>query len=120
MAQSANDRDKNRDRAEGHTSGDFGKRLASLEERLGAAKQRHPERAETERRGNAMGIAFRIATELVAGVLVGALIGWQLDEWLGTKPILLLVFFVLGAAAGILNVMRTAREMQSGSGPEGE
>jgi ATP synthase protein I len=120
MTQSADDRDENRDRPEGQASGDFGKRLASLEERLGAAKGRHPAPADAERRGSAMGVAFRIATELVAGVLVGALIGWQLDEWLGTKPILLLVFFVLGAAAGILNVMRTAREMQSGPDPEGE
>ncbi|MEC9367287.1 MAG: AtpZ/AtpI family protein [Pseudomonadota bacterium] len=65
-----------------------------------------------------MGLAFRIATELVAGVLVGALIGWQLDRWLSTAPVMLLIFFLLGAAAGILNVVRVAKKMQPGrNGP---
>ena len=58
------------------------------------------------------GFAFRIGVELVAGLLVGAGIGWLLDRWLGTSPFLLLLFFFLGAAAGILNVFRAGKEMQ--------
>ena len=60
-----------------------------------------------------MGIAFRLSTDLVAAVVVGGVIGWFLDRWLGTAPWLLLLFFFLGVAAGILNVMRTAREMNA-------
>jgi ATP synthase protein I len=58
------------------------------------------------------GFAFRIGVELVSALLVGAGIGWLLDRWLGTTPFLLLLFFFLGAAAGILNVFRAAKEMQ--------
>jgi ATP synthase protein I len=46
---------------------------------------------------------------LVSGLLVGLAIGWGLDWWLGTRPWLLIVFFFLGAAAGILNVYRATK-----------
>jgi ATP synthase protein I len=62
-----------------------------------------------------MGLAFRIATELVAGVFVGALLGWALDKWLGTAPFLLIVFLLLGIAGGLLNSIRAARKMQNTS-----
>ena len=51
---------------------------------------------------------FRLSTELVGGVIVGALIGWLLDRWLGISPWGLIVFLLLGFAAGVLNVMRAA------------
>src|SRR5690348_2129923 len=51
---------------------------------------------------------FRLSSELVAGVAVGALIGWLIDRWLGISPWGLIVFLLLGFAAGILNVMRAA------------
>jgi ATP synthase protein I len=51
---------------------------------------------------------FRLSTELVGGVLVGAGLGWLLDRWLGTTPWGLIVFLLLGFAAGVLNVMRAA------------
>src|SRR5713226_3300344 len=51
---------------------------------------------------------FRLSTELVAGVLVGAAIGWALDRWLGISPWGMVVFLLLGFAAGVLNVMRSA------------
>ena len=56
-----------------------------------------------------MGKAFRLVTELVVGLVVGGAIGWYLDQWLGTTPVMLLIFFVLGVAAGVLNVMRAAQ-----------
>lgn len=91
-------------------------RLSELGTRLGSAQARHAPRAAPAQRGSALGLAFRIAAELIAGVAVGAFVGWWLDWVLGTSPILLLIFFVLGAAAGILNVMRTARAMQASTG----
>ena len=59
-----------------------------------------------------MGSAFKLGTELVSAVLVGTIIGFILDTWFGTKPWLIIVFFFLGSAAGILNVIRTAKRMQ--------
>ena len=57
---------------------------------------------------SAIARGFRLSTELVAGVLVGAAIGWLLDRWLGISPWGLIVFLLLGFAAGVLNVMRAA------------
>ncbi|GGG47969.1 hypothetical protein GCM10010964_39190 [Caldovatus sediminis] len=56
--------------------------------------------------GGAWGIGFRVGVELVSALVVGLAIGWALDRWLGTGPWLLLLFVVLGAAAGVLNVYR--------------
>lgn len=62
-------------------------------------------------RGQGIGLALRIGTELVAGVAVGVGIGLGLDWWLGTKPWFMIVFFFLGSAAGIINVYRTMNHM---------
>jgi ATP synthase protein I len=48
----------------------------------------------------------RVATELLAGLLIGACIGWIIDKWLNTSPWFLIIFFLLGGAAGILNLWR--------------
>lgn len=58
--------------------------------------------------GGAMSLGFRVLTEFVSAVVVGALIGWQLDKWVGTTPLFLLVFLFLGTAAGFWNVYRIA------------
>ena len=68
---------------------------------------------ENEKRGLFMGSAFRLGTELVAAVVVGTIIGFILDNWFGTKPWLIIIFFFLGAAAGMLNVIRAANKMQN-------
>ncbi len=65
-----------------------------------------------EKRGSFMGNAFKLGTELVAAVAVGTIIGFILDSWFGTKPWLIIIFFFLGAAAGMLNVIRAANRMQ--------
>lgn len=59
-----------------------------------------------------IGRALRLGTDLVAGVGIGALIGFWIDRWLDTRPLWFVVFFLLGTAAGFLNVFRTAREIQ--------
>ena len=60
-----------------------------------------------------IGVAFKLSTEMVAAVVVGTIIGFILDNWFGTKPWLILIFFFVGAIAGILNVIRSAKNMQS-------
>ena len=67
---------------------------------------------DAEKKGSFMGNAFKLGTELVAAVAVGTIIGFILDSWFDTKPWLIIIFFFLGAAAGILNVIRTANQMQ--------
>ena len=67
---------------------------------------------DNEKRGSFMGNAFKLGTELVAAVAVGTIIGFILDSWFDTKPWLIITFFFLGAAAGMLNVIRTANRMQ--------
>ena len=68
--------------------------------------------SDNEKKGSFMGSAFKLGTELVAAVAVGTIIGFILDNWFDTKPWLIIIFFFLGTAAGILNVIRTANRMQ--------
>ena len=58
-----------------------------------------------------LGIAFKMSTELVSAVVVGTIIGFILDNWFGTKPWLILLFFFIGVITGILNVIRSAKKM---------
>jgi ATP synthase protein I len=88
-------------------------RLKELEHKLDTRESegRGLSDEESAKRSSALGKAFQLAVELVAGVFVGGLIGWALDGWLGTSPLFLLVFLLLGIAAGFLNVIRAARAM---------
>ncbi|MGE3528382.1 MAG: AtpZ/AtpI family protein [Methyloceanibacter sp.] len=90
-------------------------RLDALGEKLEEAQNRHGQAvpAAPQSQGGAFGQALRLGVELVAGVAVGGFIGWGLDRWLGTAPFLMVVFLGLGAAAGIMNVVRTAKRMQA-------
>lgn len=64
---------------------------------------------KTQTNNNFIGFAFKISTELVAAVFVAIFIGWYLDKWLGTKPIFLIILLLVGIAAGIFNVVRSAK-----------
>ena len=68
--------------------------------------------SDSEKKGSFLGSAFKLGTELVAAVAVGTIIGFILDSWFDTKPWLIIIFFFLGTAAGILNVIKTANRMQ--------
>jgi len=67
---------------------------------------------KNERSSSSMGVAFKMSTELVAAVVVGTIIGFILDNWFGTKPWLILIFFFVGVIAGIMNVVKSAKKMQ--------
>jgi len=85
-------------------------RLERLGERLAQASKPSENGSGPRQTADASAFArgFRLSTELVGGVLAGAAIGWLLDRWLGISPWGLIVFLLLGFAAGVLNVMRAA------------
>ena len=86
--------------------------LKDLDARLRAARAEHhvdgPDSARAEN-GKAQNMAWRIAVEMVVAVAFGGGIGWLLDTWLGSMPIFLILFFLLGAGAGFRNVYRVAQ-----------
>ena len=61
---------------------------------------------------SSIGAAFKISTELVAAVAVGTIIGFILDKTFGTKPWLIIIFFFIGVITGIINVIKSAKNMQ--------
>ena len=88
--------------------------LEDLKTRLKIAKSKlQKNKSENiEKKGVFLGNAFKLGTELVAAVIVGTIIGFILDNWFGTKPLLIIIFFFFGAAAGIINVIKAAKKMQ--------
>ena len=94
------------------------RRLHDLEGKVRDARSRHePASSASQDRGSATGEALKLSTEMIAGVAVGGFIGWALDRLFGTAPILMVVFLILGGAAGILNVIRSAQRRQAEAGP---
>ncbi len=93
----------------------FEARVSELGEKLGKAKAASsPKRAESDAfQGRVMGYGFRMASEFVAAILVGGLIGFALDRWLGTQPWLFLLLFMLGLAAGCVDMFRNYQRMQA-------
>jgi ATP synthase protein I len=108
---------------EGHGSRDRSPDEAALSARLGSLDRRlskfrdsrkigtdqlDGERGDGAARASAMARGFRLSTELIAGVVVGAVIGWGFDHLLSTSPFGLIVFFLLGFIAGVVNLVRSA------------
>ena len=98
-------------------------RLGNLDQRLSELRDRHikteqPAGDDGDRaaRASAMALGFRLSSELVAGVVVGAGIGWGFDRLLSTSPFGFIVFLLLGFVAGVVNVVRTAGAGQNRRG----
>ena len=91
------------------------KNLKEISTRLEIAKQNIKNIKKNNKRTNAasLGKALKISTELVAALLVGTTIGFLLDSRFDTKPLLIICFFFMGVAAGILNVFRSAKKMHN-------
>ena len=89
------------------------KDLNDISTRLEIAKKSIKKNKINNKSSNAasFGKALKISTELVAAVVVGATIGFLLDSWFDTKPLLTICFFFMGTAAGIRNVFRLAKKM---------
>ena len=89
--------------------------LKSLEDRLKKARAPHNSGAsddEKEQSPSHTGMAWRMGMELVTGVAVGLFLGTAIDDWLDTKPVAMVILVFLGFAAGIRNVMISAKKMQ--------
>ena len=85
-----------------------------LKTRLKIAKSKFKKRnpVDKDEEKSSFGKAFQLSTELVSAVLVATIIGFILDNWFDTKPWLIIIFFFIGVAAGIINVVRSAKKMQ--------
>lgn len=92
----------------------------SLSERISKLEQKHHRADATAPQATipkgSLALAGRASSELVAGLIVGAGSGWMLDRWLDTSPLLLVIMFFIGAAAGMLNLWRalSGRGMAAG------
>ena len=86
----------------------------SFKTRLEIAKKKVSKRRLDEKKQNPspLGAAFKLSTELISAVAVGTIIGFILDKTFGTKPWLILIFFFVGVIAGIMNVIKSAKNMQ--------
>jgi ATP synthase protein I len=122
MAQGTNDRED-----ENKSSSDeaaLSARLGSLEHRLSEVRgsrnirtdQSEAGSGDDNARASAMAMGFRLSSELIAGVAVGALMGWGFDRLLSTSPFGLIVFVLVGFTAGVLNVIRSAGVAQDRTG----
>jgi ATP synthase protein I len=96
------------------------KKFSELSTRLKIAKKKANKNSFTNNKKNssALGTALKLSTEMVAAVFVGSIIGFILDNWFDSKPWLTVIFFFVGAVAGISNVIRSAKLMQENNDEE--
>ena len=89
------------------------KNLKEISTRLEIAKKKIKKKQIKNNGSNvaSLGKALKISTELVAAVVVGTALGFILDNWFDTRPWLTISFFFMGVAAGILNVIKSAKNM---------
>jgi ATP synthase protein I len=90
------------------------KKFSQLDARIKIAKKKANKNSLTNDKKNtsSLGTALKLSTEMVAAVFVGSIIGFILDNGFDSKPWLTIIFFFVGATAGILNVIRSAKLMQ--------
>jgi ATP synthase protein I len=95
----------------------FSERLKRLEDRIAAARAGRAEPPRHSRGEFSQGsLAWRMVIELVVGMLLGLAIGFGLDAFIGTRPVFLVVFALLGFAAGVRTMLRTAHEVRDKRG----
>ena len=122
MAQGTDDREEKNKSSSDEAA--LSARLGSLEHRLSELRDGRNIRTDQSEAGSgysgarasAMAMGFRLSSELIAGVGVGALMGWGFDRLLSTSPFGLIVFVLLGFTAGVLNVVRSAGVAQNRTG----
>ena len=85
-------------------------KIIKLKDKIEAIESKQLNETKPKRDSN-VSFGFKISTELVAAVVVGGTMGFLLDSWFDTKPLLTISFFFMCAVAGILNVFRSAKRM---------
>ena len=91
---------------------DHKQRLSQLEAKIEAAKKTEPVKSHNDEHYSQAHLAWRMVIELVVGLGIGFGIGYGLDRLFGTLPIFLILFTMIGLAAGIKTMLRSAREIQ--------
>jgi ATP synthase protein I len=117
MAEGTNDNGGHGNREKSTDEAALSARLGSLDQRLSEIRDGRTTGTEqpgagsedSAARASAMARGLRLSSELIAGVLVGAVLGWGFDRLLSTSPFGFIVFFLLGFAAGVVNVVRATR-----------
>lgn len=94
------------------TDPDEKQRMAQLEDKIANAKAVHRPQSQIEDHHSQAHAGWRMVTELVAGLLIGFCIGYGLDSLFGTLPIFLVLFVLLGFAAGVKTMLRSALDIQ--------
>lgn len=83
--------------------------LKDLKDKVKKIESELEKKKKIERSVSPLGVAMKMGTEFVAAVFVASLIGFYIDKWLETTPIFILIFFLIGSVAGILNVVRSSK-----------
>lgn len=94
------------------TDDDQKQRMAQLEEKLAAARKAQEPKPRVDEHYSMANLAWRMVIELVAGLAIGFGIGYGLDLLFGTLPIFMVLFILLGLAAGVKTMLRSAQEIQ--------
>jgi ATP synthase protein I len=102
---------------ESDSDGDFDRRRRQLDATLAARRPAAESESAGRKSGGTAGYgnALKLSSEFIAGILVGAGLGWVIDYWAGTSPLGLIVFLLLGFGAGVLNVLRSAGVVAEGA-----
>ena len=88
-------------------------KLKQLNQKIEAAKSRNQDNNQTNVQPSQLGKVMKLTVEIVAAVGIGVGIGILLDNFFDTRPLFIIIFFLLGGCAGILNVFRVAKSMQN-------
>jgi ATP synthase protein I len=97
-----------------HRADELGRKLEAAKGHPPTASKTSSEQSDGAKNGAAMGKALRVSTELIGGIVVGSGLGWLLDQWLKTFPAFFIIGFLLGSAAGMMNVIRAAASIKTG------
>ena len=96
---------------------ELSRKIARAREMRQASPENLQAKAEDEESNREMSFGMRVAVELVAGIIVGVLIGFFLDRWFHTMPLFLIIFMLVGAAGGFWNIYKLAFQGQSDKNP---
>jgi ATP synthase protein I len=117
----------NSEETDGAGSESLDARRKRLDTELSARRKVAPEGGSSREASKGYALAVKLSSEFIAGVIVGVLLGYLFDRFLGTSPWGLIVFLLLGFCAGVLNVLRSTGAVAqskpatgSQTGPRGE